>query len=197
MRFLRAVRAAALGVLLPIVVVLPACSTLPAGSFDRKLQGRTIEGRMSVRYHDLATGKDDASSGRFVWTRDGDALELSLLDPLGQTVALIRSDARRSSIVFRDGRRVEGATPEALTEQTLGWTVPLRGLGDWLDGRTASDRPATLLDDGRVRQDGWTLRFQRDEGAAADAPPKRIDLVYPGPPAEIEMRLVVDQRSPS
>src|ERR1700710_2706188 len=105
-----------------------ACTTVPPGAFDRTMRGQTIEGRMSVRYKDLASGKEDASSGRFVWTTDGgDDLELSLLDPLGQTVALIRADSHRASIVFRDGRKVDGATPESLTEQTLGWTVPLRG----------------------------------------------------------------------
>ncbi len=178
-----------------LACLLPACSTVPPGTFDRTMHGATIEGRMSVRYKDLASGKEDASSGRFVWTTDGDALELSLLDPLGQTVALIRSDAQRASVVFRDGRRVDGATPEALTQETLGWTVPLHGLRSWLDGRTGADSPATPTADGRVRQDGWTLRFQHDDAAAADAPPKRIDLFYPGPPAEIELRLVVDTRS--
>jgi outer membrane lipoprotein LolB len=178
-----------------VAALAAACSTLPPGALDRTIRGATVEGRMSVHYKDLASGKEDASSGRFVWTTDGDALELSLLDPLGQTVALIRSDSRKSSIVFRDGRTVEGATPEALTERTLGWTVPLSGLRDWLDGRPGPGSPVVRLDDGRIRQDDWTIRFVRDDGAAADALPKRIDLAYPGPPAAIELRLVVDQRS--
>ena len=176
------------------LTLMAACSTLPPGALDRKITGRTIEGRMAVHYTDLATGKDDASSGRFVWTTSGDALEVSLLDPLGQTVALIRSDDRRSSIVFRDGRRFEGASPESLTEQTLGWTVPLRGLRYWLEGQPDRASAVTTLPDGRIRQDDWTIRFVRDADSAADAPPKRIDLAYPGPPAAIELRLVVDER---
>lgn len=178
-----------------IASLAAGCSTLPPGALDRTIRGATIEGRMSVHYTDLASGKGDASSGKFVWTTDGDMLELSLLDPLGQTVALIRSDPRRSSIVFRDGRKVDGATPEALTEETLGWTLPLSGLRDWLDGRPGPTSPVTRLDDGRIRQDGWTIRFVREDGAPPDALPKRIDLAYPGPPAAIELRLVVDQRS--
>ena len=157
---------------------------------------------MSVRYKDLSRDKEDALSGRFEWTQSGDNVELSLLDPLGQTVALIRSDPSHSSITFRDGRRVEGATPEALTQDTLGWTVPLRGLGSWLDGRPAAGSPAVTLADGGLRQDNWTIRFVRDDdknnalgNSANNSPPRRIDLRYPGPPAEIEMRLVIDQRS--
>ena len=192
MRFsVAAVRAATL----LLLVVLSACATVPPGAFDRLVVGKTIEGRLSVRYKDLETTKEDALSGRFVWTSSGDDLELSLLDPLGQTVALIRSSATGSSITFRDGRRVDGATPEALTQRTLGWTVPLRGMGSWLDGKGDRGSAVTKLEDGRLRQDGWTIRFQADDTVPAGAPPKRIDLSYPGPPAEIEMRLVVDQRS--
>ena len=168
---------------------------MPQAASDRVIEGRTIEGRLSVRYKDLESQKDDALSGRFVWTASGDDLELSLLDPLGQTVALIRSGTTGSSITFRDGRRIDGATPEALTERTLGWTVPLRGMRSWLEGRAGDGSLATKLDDGRIRQDGWTIRFVADDAQPAGSPPKRIDLAYPGPPAEIEMRLVVDQRS--
>lgn len=180
-------------------LIVAGCATLPPGALDRTIHGDTIEGRLSVHYTDAQTGREDASSGRFVWTTTADALELSLLDPLGQTVALIRSNANGASIQFRDGRRVEGSTPESLTQQTLGWTVPLRGLGWWLDGRTDPSSPVATLDDGRLRQDGWTIRFARDDGAPPDAPPdsppKRIDLSYPGPPAAIDLRLVVDDRS--
>ncbi len=176
-------------------LVIAGCATLPPGALDRTIRGDTIEGRLSVHYTDAQTGREDASSGKFVWTTTADALELSLLDPLGQTVALIRSGSHGSSIQLRDGRRFDGATPESLTEQTLGWTVPLRGLRWWLAGEPDPRSPVATLDDGRIRQDGWTIRFVRDDGATADAPPKRIDLAYPGPPAAIELRLVVDERS--
>jgi outer membrane lipoprotein LolB len=177
-----------------LVALVSGCAT--TSGLERTMQGgSTIEGRMSVRYRDQSTGKEDASQGNFVWTSSGDELELSLLSQIGQAIALIRSDARHSSIVFRDGRKVEGDSPEVLTERTLGWTVPLRGLRYWLDGRTDPASAVTTLDDGRVRQDRWTIRFVREDGAPADAKPKRIDLAYPGPPAEIELRLVIDQRS--
>jgi outer membrane lipoprotein LolB len=180
---------------LVIAVLCAACAT---AGLERSMHGGdTVAGRISVRYKDLATHKDDTSTGGFVWTQSGDAVELSLLDPLGQTVALIRSDANRSTIAFRDGRKVEGATPESLTQQTLGWTVPLRGLRYWLAGRADPGSTPAVLEDGRIRQDRWTIRFLREDGAPADALPKRVDLVYPGPPAEIELRLVVDQRSSS
>jgi outer membrane lipoprotein LolB len=188
--------AAARGVAAALLAfAVAACSSLPQGALDRTAGGRTIEGRLSVRYKDLETAKEESLSGKFVWATGAGETELSLLDPFGQTVALIRSDSARSSITFRDGRRVDGATPEALTAKTLGWMVPLRGLRYWLEGEPDRDSAVARLEDGRIRQDGWTIRFVAADDAADGAPPRRIDLNYPGPPAEIEMRLVVDQRS--
>jgi outer membrane lipoprotein LolB len=173
-----------------MALMLAACASLPPGALDRKIEGRTVEGRMSVHYKDLAKAKEDSATGRFVWTASADEIELSLLDPLGQTYALIRSDAKHSSITFRDGRRVDGATPEALTQQTLGWTMPLHGLRYWLEGIPDPTTPVASNDEGLLRQDNWTVRFQRNEML-----PLRIDLTYPGPPVSIDLRLVVDQRS--
>ncbi len=177
-----------------VLCAVAGCATTRPAALARVLDGRTVEGRLSVRYKDLETAKEESLSGRFVWTAAADEVELSLLDPLGQTVALVRSGTHGSSITFRDGHRVDGATPESLTQNTLGWTLPLGGLSDWLDGQPDRNRPATRLADGRLLQDRWTIRFVAADDAAAGAPPKRIDLAYPGPPVEVEMRLVVDGR---
>lgn len=181
-------------VVVVLLLAVSACATLPRSLSERTVLGRTVEGRLSVRYKDLQSTREESLTGRFVWTASADEAELSLLDPLGQTVALVRSDAERSSITFRDGRRVDGATPESLTQQTLGWTLPLRGLGWWLEGRSDPASESSTLADGRLRQDGWTIRFDAPR-ATSTMPPRRIDLSYPGPPVEVEMRLVVDQRS--
>ena len=188
-------------------VLLIGCASLPRSASDRDAAiaaDRAIEGRISVRYKDLERDHEESLSGRFDWSERGDAIELALLDPLGQTVALIRSSPAGASIRFRDGRVVEGATPEALTQQTLGWTVPMRGLAAWLDGHPASTAPSTAIEghaiNERFRQDGWSIAFTPPVeygGEGADAKPRRIDLSYAGPPVEIEMRLIVDRRSGS
>ncbi len=180
-------------VVLALAAIVAGCSTLDGPI--RREGAHAVDGRLSLHYKDQETGKEEALSGRFEWVdRDGDA-ELGLFDPLGQTVALVRSRAGRASVTFRDGRVVEGDSPETLTRETLGYTLPLSGLAAWLEGRGEAGRPIENLGDGRLRQDGWTLRFTAPDDAAAGTPPRRIDLYYPGPPVEIELRLVVDRRS--
>lgn len=187
-----------------LACILPVgCASLPRSASDGQAD-RVIEGRISVRYKNLDRDREESLSGRFDWSERGAAIELALLDPLGQTVALIRSSPAGSSIRFRDGRVVEGATPEALTQETLGWTVPMRGLAAWLEGHPAATSSSAPVEgysiNERFRQDGWTISFAPpvDRGAqGATRKPRRIDLSYAGPPAEIEMRLVVDRRSGS
>ena len=188
-------------------LLLVGCASLSRTASDESAAtpaDRTIEGRISVRYKDLERDREESLSGRFDWSERGDAIELALLDPLGQTVALIRSAATGSSIRFRDGRLVEGTTPDALTQETLGWTVPMRGLAAWLDGHPAPATPSTAIDghaiNERFRQDGWVVAYTppvESDKQGADAKPRRIDLSYAGPPVEIEMRLIVDRRSGS
>lgn len=177
-----------------LVGSLVSCASLPTAPVA-SADARVVEGRISIRYKDAGSGKEDALSGRYVWTQDRTTTDLDLFDPLGQSVAHVTATPASASIRFRDGRVVEGPTPEAVTQQTLGYSLPVRGMSAWLDGRASADTPVTRLDDGRIRQDGWTIRFVPSDDAAGDARPRRVDLAYPGPPAEIEIRLVVDRRS--
>ena len=178
--------------------LLASCASLPTTLHVPSTDARVVEGRISIRYKDAASGKEESLSGRYVWTQDRATTDLDLFDPLGQSVAHVTSTSTQASIRFRDGRLVEGDTPEAVTQQTLGYTLPVHGMSAWLDGRPSPDSAVSTLDDGRIRQDGWTIRFvPGDDATAADKRPKRIDLAYPGPPAEIEIRLVVDRRSAS
>lgn len=178
-----------------IAALAAGCASNPQSPRELQRGAESIDGRISIRYKDLASGKEDALSGRFAWVTTGDALELRLLDPIGQSVALVETAPGRATVTFRDGRKVEGIDAESLTQQTLGYALPLHGLRSWLAGRAAPGSDVSRLPDGRLRQDGWTIRFVAPDDAATGQPPRRIDLEYPGPPAEIEMRLVVDARA--
>ena len=50
-----------------------------------------------------------------------------------------------------------------LTEQLLGWRLPVSGLADWIEGRPVPQRFARIERDGErivlFEQDGWVIRL--------------------------------------
>ncbi|MGH6611279.1 MAG: outer membrane lipoprotein LolB, partial [Burkholderiaceae bacterium] len=93
-------------------------------------------------------------------------------------------------------QEVRGPDADALTEQLLGWRLPVSGLADWIEGRPAPDRAARVeRNNGRIvsiEQDGWTIRLP--ETFAASTRPRLVLLERPGAlnaPA-VTLRLVVD-----
>ena len=94
-----------------------------------------------------------------------------------------------------DGRVSTAEDWGALTEQGLGWPLPVQGLSFWIQG---SSRPGTAFtveagDDGRVavlRQDGWTIVYQSYAPTAAGRwRPSRLTLTYP----DVELRIAIDR----
>lgn len=148
-----------------------------------------VSGRMSAR-HDSA-----GLAAGFHWSHAADRDELELASPLGQTVALLSGDSSQVRLQAADGRVLTADGWEALTEQGLGWPLPVQGLSFWIQG---SARPGAAYsveagDDGRaavLRQDGWTIVYQAyAQTAAAAWRPSRLTLTYP----DVELRIAIDR----
>ncbi len=94
-----------------------------------------------------------------------------------------------------DGRVLTAGSWAALTEQGLGWPLPVDGLKYWMQGtaRAGTSHTAEAGDDGRakvLRQDGWTIVYQAyTETAAAGWRPSNMTLSYP----DVELRLAIDR----
>jgi outer membrane lipoprotein LolB len=153
----------------------------PATSFE-------ATGRLSARHG------TEAFSASFRWHHDGEHDELEFASPLGQTVAILSGDAQGVRLQSADRRTLTAADWGALTEQGLGWRLPVDGLAFWIQGAPRSGAPfsAEAGEDGRaavLRQDGWTivyLAYAADENAVSR--PSRMTLSYP----DVELRLAVD-----
>lgn len=121
-------------------------------------EGFHLSGRVSVKYG------TEAASGRIDWQHDPAGDDLLLSNPFGQGVArVVRRDSRVS--LTDAGQKVHEADDvEALTEQVLGWRLPLAGLPDWVRGRPAAGAPAQTRLDGsqrlaELRQSGWLIEY--------------------------------------
>lgn len=142
-----------------------------------------IAGRIAVRY------RGEASTGNIAWRHGDSGDEVLITNPLGQGVARIVRAGGEVALTAPDGSEHRADDVEALTEQVLGFRLPLEGLADWVRGRSRRG-PAREERDAsgrlaRLWQSGWTIAYQMwsDDGRR----PLRLTLTYPG----IELRLAI------
>jgi outer membrane lipoprotein LolB len=172
-----------------LVLALAGCATAPLPAPDRVFTGRfsAIASRADKR---------ETLSGRFSVEVRGNEQTIDLSTPLGTTVARIEVGPNGARASGPGVQEVRGPDPDALTEQLLGWRLPVSGMPDWIDGRPAPGRPARVERDGSrpvlIEQDGWTVRLQ--ETFAASGRPRLIVLERPASPLApgVVLRLVVD-----
>ena len=155
----------------------------PAGPIGESF---SLSGRMSVKYG------DEAASGRISWQHAPDSDDLLFSTPLGQGVARIVRRDDQLSLTTSDQKVYRASDVEGLTEQVLGWRLPLAGLPDWVRGRAVAGTPAQTRLDGsqrlaELRQSGWLVEFL--DYKSGSGPPALLRLSR----EEVEIRLVIDQ----
>ena len=162
--------------------MLGACASLSESG--RPLPGGfELSGRVAVRH-----GKD-AASGRIFWRHSNDADELLITSSLGQGIARINRERDQFRLVTGDRKEYRADNAEDLTEQALGWRLPLAGLSDWVQARASPGRPVEMRGDAdqglELRQDGWNVAYEEFRGGR----PFRMRLTR----EDLEIRLIVDQ----
>ena len=192
MRGLRGASARALAVSFVSVALLTACATSALAPPDRAYAGRfsatTLLGEQSENV-----------SGRFSLEIRGPQQLLELASPLGTTVARIEIEPGSARATSAHMREVRGPDADALTEQLLGWPLPVSGLADWIEGRPVPNRTARIeREGGRIvllEQDGWMIRLPEYFDAAAR--PRRLILerATSGNSPSVTLRLVLDDPS--
>jgi outer membrane lipoprotein LolB len=181
----------ATGWLPPIAVALVASGVAGCASLSPEAPPGdifSIVGRVAVRYG------EEAASGRVTWRHGVANDDLVISSPLGQGIAAItRRDGVYTLITAQD-QRFTATDPERLTEQALGWALPLAGLPDWIQGRALPGVSAEpRYQDGRLaelRQLGWTIEY-----SGYDAPggrPTRMRLRR----GDLDIRLAIDEWQP-
>ena len=166
------------------LLLLAACAT-PEFLFPAADAEFELSGRIAVRY------RDDAGSGNISWRHGARADEMLLTSPLGQGLARIVRSGDQVVLTAQDGREFKAADAESLTEQVLGFRVPLRGLADWVRGRPApAPAPAMQRNDASGRlaeleQAGWRIEYLEYQGGL----PSRLKLSFPG----VELRLAISE----
>ncbi len=190
--------AASRTLLLAAALAAAGCAGLPAVTATPE---RHYAGRFSLVVTHPEAGEaptQESWSGRFSFSLEHGATSLDLVSPLGATIARLQTDPGGARLSVPDGASVRtrsGADARALSEDVLGWYLPLDGMGDWLEGRPAQARPYRTLDaapgQNRFEQDGWSVTV---EAASVERPGRRlqIDRAARGHSPAIALRVVLD-----
>ncbi|PYE13423.1 lipoprotein insertase outer membrane protein LolB [Paraburkholderia silvatlantica] len=204
-RAARLVRRASLGTAAAALLVLAGCatqqpprqpSTSNATTSLTTQTSRAYHGRFAVQYVDQ-NGQQRNAYGNFDWHETDSTVTLQLLNPLGQTLALVTSAPSQATLELPNRQPLTADNVSTLMQQALGFALPVEGLRYWLQPSVAPTSHARTMPDpqnpqrlSQIEQDGWTI----DYVAYADAPSndvKRVNLTREVPPLQI--KLVLDQ----
>lgn len=166
------------------IVTEPAANTQNGSAADFN-----ILGRISVQ------DEKQSFSGSFRWQHLTTSDEILLFTPLGQAVAEITKDDEGVRLITSKLEAFYAADVESLTQEILGWRMPLNGLQYWIQGThspiTAAEKDLDNKDRiVAIRQDGWHIHYSSfAPGQTNPIPlPKVLNLVY----QNLKIRLVVD-----
>lgn len=171
---------------------LGACTSLlpssgaPLVTQRNALQDFSLEARFSLRH------EEKNHTGRLSWRHVGGKDDLLLSSPFGQGLAEISSDASGVRLTTSDGKSYAALDAGELTQEVLGFPLPLEQLLDWVRGRSSNDSADEQDSFGRplrVRQDGWRVGYEYDSDDP-QALPGRLFIEREG---VLELRLRIEE----
>jgi outer membrane lipoprotein LolB len=170
----------------------------PASSSSARSFSESVDlaGRLSVRYQ--GNQKEEALHGSFTWAQTAAQTTVTILSPLGQTVAVI--DVTPEGATLRQANQPVRSAPDvdALTAETLGWPLPVSGLRQWLQGFGIDASGKRFIANPQASDftthDGWRIRYANwQDEASPQSRPRRIDLARNTAQAgDVSIRIVID-----
>ncbi|MFZ6641719.1 lipoprotein insertase outer membrane protein LolB [Undibacterium sp. TC4M20W] len=165
-------------------------TTASTRQYQQKIQ---ISGKISIQYQQA--DKPQSLPGGFEWEQDAQGIRITLLSQLDQIMARITQNAQGATLELNGKAPRTASDLDQLLQDTLGWSLPVAGLRDWLQGFVAIDGKqlsAVKAEDQTLTTQGWKLRYV----SWHEQPnfPKRIDLQrYTEQAGDVSIRIVVNE----
>ena len=145
-----------------------------------------INGRLSVRH------QEEGFSGNLHWRHVDDADEFVVLTPLGQSVARVTQNSQGATLQTGDGQNLEARDAESLTQQVLGFRLPLAGLPRWVQALSVREDAAKRHNEdgtlGELQEQGWQIEYQSYQQVGDSLLPSKLSMKN----ADLKLRLVID-----
>lgn len=141
-----------------------------------------LSGRLTANWQ--KDGQLQSITGKFDWTQRPGRIDVSLENPLGQTIAEISVTPESATLTQGNRPPRVAKDVDTLSAQALGWPLPVSGLRDWLQGYAVDAQGkrfvASPARNSVVTGDGWRLHYvswqDQPAGAGAAPMPQRIDV---------------------
>lgn len=141
------------------------------------IKSYTLKGRLGV----ISSAEYKSFSGSIAWQHSTDTDNLDIFTPLGSVAANISKSRQEIVLTSADGKTTTAQDAESLTQKTMGWRLPLKGLSDWALGRPSNSpiTNATWDEQGRLvslDQEGWHIEYQDYSNDTKTSLPNKITL---------------------
>ena len=212
-----------LACLVAVLILSSGCTSLPNAPQIADLAQLNWQGRFSAITDPVAadgqtpTRDRESVSGQFNLSQSGlspsdlrssnpsetlgKELVLELANPLGLAVARLRVRSGQAVLQIANQADRQASDLDTLTEQAMGWRVPVDKMANWLSGKSNGPSDKALFDaNGRLTEatdSGWRLTVSawRDDGK-----PQRLHIQWPTtdsftpkvPHSKVSLRLIVD-----
>ena len=150
------------------------------------LSAFSLEGRFSLRH------ENKNYSGNLSWRHVDEHNTLVLSSPFGQGMAEINTSESGAQLTTNDGKTYVAANAETLTQQVLGYPLPLAQLADWVRGQGAKAGIAQRDVYGRLlqlRHESWRI----DYGYGSDEPQAPPNRIFAENASGLELRLLINE----
>lgn len=187
--------------ILAIAALLGGCatttanlSTAPVAAYRDSIE---LTGKLFVIYQ--KDGQPQNLIGNFEWVQTPGQVDVSLSSQLGTTMAKISVTPQQATLTQAGQQPVVAEDIDKLTQRALGWSLPVSGLREWMQGYATDANgkqfTASPANNTVTTKDGWSLRFVswQDEKAAHPVP-KRIDAQRGATATsdELSIKIVID-----
>ncbi len=128
----------------------------------------SLKGRIGIN----TNGKGYSAGLTWLHNSSSNADNIALFSPFGGKLSDIVKNNTEVVLTLANGNQFSAMDAETLTQNTLGWRLPLAGLSDWVLGRVTvgppqddnHSAPTIILDSlGRIatlKQNGWDITYE-------------------------------------
>ena len=196
-----------------LCLALSACTTLPFTS-GQPPSSHTVApyrdqielaGRLNVVYQ--KNDKPESATVNFTWQQTAQRTDVTLFSPVGSTLATI-AVTPQEAVLTQSGKPPRSAPDvDTLSSRLLGWSLPVLGLRDWLQGHALAQDGQRFIaspqNDNVTTRDGWRLRYVSWQDGSDTTPgavpqPRRIDAERNASAQAdaVSLRIVLDPVTP-